>query len=421
MTRSFISCRQYGVPRGLGTADLLTAVQFERTQAIGRGGCFQTLAADIAGAFDKVSHLGVLHKMREMGVTGLALNWLLGYLSTRHLQVTICGRCSSLFPVRAGVPQGSIRGPTLFLIYVNDVHKCLAPGTDMGVYADDTTLYTIARSKNCTAAQSASLQQSLTSLHACGQKWKVQFEPTKSQCVTIFRHQPQQQPPSPVVSDQQVPHDHQLKLLGVLFDDQLSYRAHLRQVSLRANSRLGSLCRTSKYLSTAGQIRTYRGFVRPLLEYAQLAWMGAAPTHLHQLDRVQRRALHIIGPNTILQSLASRRHVTALSFPYKLLCMSGPDQLTAMVPPLHPPPGPARTRSNHRVQVRYAFQLSEQLPAAAPNFLRRVFPHCTVHTWNTLLPSLLSHAPCLKSLQSFKEAVNRYLRLTCWLWPTDSI
>ena len=78
--RSLLSCRHYGFRRGLGAADLLTALPFEGTQAIGSGGCIQALAADIAGAFDNVSHIGVLHKMREMGVTGLALSWLHDYL-----------------------------------------------------------------------------------------------------------------------------------------------------------------------------------------------------------------------------------------------------------------------------------------------------------------------------------------------------
>ena len=83
--------------------------------------------------------------------------------------------------------------------------------------------------------------------------------------------------------------------------------------------------------STLAQLAISRpttGLCGSLLEYAPLARMDAAPTHLHKLDRAQQRALHIIGPDAILQSVASRQHVADLSFLYKLLCMSGPDQLS---------------------------------------------------------------------------------------------
>ena len=109
-----------------------------------------------------------------------------------------------------------------------------------------------------------------------------------------------------------------------------------------------------------------------------LAWMGAAPSHLHQLDRVQRHSLHIIVQDAILLHHADIS-LNSASY-YKLICMFGPNQLTAMVPPLQLSPGPAWARSNHRVQARHAFQVSEQLPVAAPKFLRRGFPHCIVHT-----------------------------------------
>ena len=100
----------------------------------------------------------------------------------------------------------------------------------------------------------------------------------------------------PVLGDLQLRHDQQLKLLCVLFDYRLSYNAHLRQMSLRANSRLCLLCKTSEYLSTGGWITTYLAFLRPLLEYTILVWMGAATTYLHQLGHVQRRALPHHGP-----------------------------------------------------------------------------------------------------------------------------
>ena len=71
--------------------------------------------------------------------------------------------------------------------------------------------------------------------------------------------------------------------------------------------------------------------MRQVLEYAPLVWMGAASGHLRLLDRVQRCALHILGPGVLLQSLAARRLVAALS--YKLMCLAGPPQLTSLVPP----------------------------------------------------------------------------------------
>ena len=83
------------------------------------------LAGDIAGAFDKVSHVGVLHKLPAYGIDGTLHRWLTSYLSNRNLQAVVGSVNSQAFPVTAGVPQGSILGPTLFIVYVNDVPDVL--------------------------------------------------------------------------------------------------------------------------------------------------------------------------------------------------------------------------------------------------------------------------------------------------------
>ena len=177
----------------------------------------------------------------------------------------------------------------------------------------------------------------------------------------------------------------------------------------------------SKYLDTAGKLATYRGFIRPLLEYAHLAWIGAAKSHLQQLDRVQRRALHILGPGIVLQSLEARRMVGALTYLYKLMCPESPRMLTSLVPPLQPPPTCPRTRQDQELSQRHQHQLRDELPASAPNFLRRSFPFCAIAEWNSLQPSLLDRAPALKHMQSFKSNVHKLLRQREWVWATDSL
>ena len=99
------------------------------------------LDVDIAGAFDRVSHAGVLHQAGCCGVSGDLLIWLMSYLCDRHLKAMASGQESPLYPVKAGVHQASILGPTLFLMYVNSCEDEVPRGVKLAVYADDTTLY----------------------------------------------------------------------------------------------------------------------------------------------------------------------------------------------------------------------------------------------------------------------------------------
>ena len=138
-----------------------------------------TLAVDIAGAFDKVSHPGVLAKAQQCGIHGQLLAWLRSYLHDRNLTVVVGGQSSPLFPIKAGVPQGSLLGPTLFLLYVNDAEQCLAPGSSLAVYADDTTLYALIRNPDTIAAACNSLQASIDRLQTWGAQWKIKFEAIK--------------------------------------------------------------------------------------------------------------------------------------------------------------------------------------------------------------------------------------------------
>ena len=262
-----LSAHQFGFRRRLGTADLLTLLQHKWSSTIANRGSVHTLAVDIAGAFDKVSHEGALAKAQACGISGTLHTWLQDYLSNRYLRAVVCGQQSEVFPVKAGVPQGSILGPTLFVLYVNDCEDCLPGGSSLAVYADDTTLYKSLSSGDSIQNASSNLQQAVDAVAAWGSSWKIQFEPTKSQALTLSNHRPPIALPSIYFNNIPVAEEDEIKLLGVTFDRQLSFRSHLRNVSSKANQRLHFFKKVAQCPREVGSVQrlcpSYHGIQLP--------------------------------------------------------------------------------------------------------------------------------------------------------------
>ena len=389
-THTVLSRHQFGFRRGLGSSDLLTLLHHQWCRTAGEGGVVRILAADIAGAFDKVSHKGVLHKASSYGISGQLFSWLQSYLSDRRIKAVINGYESPLYPITAGVPQGSILGPTLFLLYVNDCEHHLSPGVGLAVYADDTTIYHCIPTP--TPDTASVLQTAVDALARWGRTCKITFEPTKSQVMTISHRTRTPDFPPVSFNDTLVSETSQLHLLGVTFDHQLSFRTHLRAVSNRGRSRLHFLRKCAPILDPRGRERVYKGFVRPLLEYSPLVWVGAPSTHIQLLDKVQQSALKIIHPQTWLYSLPLRRDVAALTYLYKLHYLPRDSPLRVMVPNKVPASRP-RPCTRALSRPRHAIQLAHNLPVRARNNTKRSFPAGVVDTWNDLPPPLLGSPP----------------------------
>ena len=133
---TFFSDFQYGCRSSRSTADLLTVVSDRITRAFKRSAA---VALDISKAFDRVWHVGLLHKFKSYGISGQIFGLISSFLSNRRLRVVLDGKSSQEYPVKAGVPQGSIHGPTLLLLYIND--PCDDVICNIAIYADDTTLH----------------------------------------------------------------------------------------------------------------------------------------------------------------------------------------------------------------------------------------------------------------------------------------
>ena len=130
---------QYGFRSSRSTADLLTVVSDRIARTFNRSGATRAVALDISKAFDRIWHAGLLHKLKSYGISGQMFGLISSFLSNRQLRVALDGKTSQEYPVNAGVPQGSVLGPTLFLLYINELPDDVI--FNIAIYADDTTLY----------------------------------------------------------------------------------------------------------------------------------------------------------------------------------------------------------------------------------------------------------------------------------------
>ena len=130
---------QYGFRSPRSTADLLTVVSDRIAGAFNRSRATRAVALDISKAFDRVPHAGLLYKLKLCKFSGQMFGLLFSFLNNRQLRVVVVGKSSQEYPVIAGVPQGSILAPTLFLLYINNLSDDFI--CDIAIYADGTTLF----------------------------------------------------------------------------------------------------------------------------------------------------------------------------------------------------------------------------------------------------------------------------------------
>ena len=134
----FFSDFQCGFRSSQSTADLLTVVSDRIARAFNRSGAHWAVAVDISKAFDKLWHADLLHKLKCFGISGQIFCLISSFLSNRQLQLVLDENSSQEYLVNVGVPQGSILGSTLSLLYINDLPDIIC---DFAIYADNTTLY----------------------------------------------------------------------------------------------------------------------------------------------------------------------------------------------------------------------------------------------------------------------------------------
>ena len=388
---------QFGYRKGLGTVDALLTFSTDIQAALRDGMEVRAVAIDFSAAFDKVNHQGILFNLQNIGVGGKFLELCRSFLSNRRQYVSVDGCRSPSSDVVSGVPQGSVLGPLFFTLYTASMLRglsCLHVA-----YADDTTIYVVVPKPADRTAASLRLSNDLNFIRDWCLQWGMELNPSKTKSIVFSRSRTiHPQHPELVLSSTTIGNVDKLKLLGVAFDEKLTFEHHLRNISSVVSRKVGIIRKCwQTYQDDALVLKCFYAFLLPFFEYCSVVWLSAAPSHLNMLFRIFVSA-GFIARTTI--SLEHRRQVASLCLFFKI--MNNPNH------PMHSRlPGPAnplrRTRRAQRLNSRAL------VSALSPNSVQfnRTFLPSAIEVWNFLPQSIVDSL----TMEKFKHKVNRHMLL----------
>ena len=324
-----IGKHQFAYARNSSTTVALIKAVDSWKMAIDSGEKVVSAFLDLRKAFDIIDHNTLLNKMRNNGVTGIELKWFNSHLKERYQYVSCGGEESSKRSISHGVPQGSILGPTLFNIHVNDICK-VCRNTNVFLYADDTELH--ATSSEINIAERL-VNEDLTNIANWWRQNGLISNHKKCEVMLIgSRHTTTTSRDLEISLDGNLlKQTNSVKYLGVNIDHNLSWNTHVHAISRRVYPRLKLLNRISKYLTRSVLLRIYKQTILPLMDYGCIVWGDCGKQNAQYLERLQNQAMRIIlsanhktctqhmRSKLTLLSLSSRRRFLRLQLVFKII------------------------------------------------------------------------------------------------------
>jgi hypothetical protein len=298
MRESVIECldpNQFGGIHGSSTVmALLKMVNYIAKSTDDTSNTVRMLLCDFSKAFDLVDHNILINKFSSMGVHDSLIKWSANFLRNRSQQVKIGSHVSNIVKMKAGCPQGTLLGPLAFVTYINDL---CPPGEIMTIkFVDDTTLlHSFGPDEN-----GSSLQGVMEYLSQWAHDNKMRFNVGKTREMVFNFQRNKCDLPKLVIDGAEIEQVSEAKLLGVIIRSDLKWNSHISMIIKKANKRLHllRLCKRAG-IKSSDLVMIYTSLVRSVLEYCCAVWHTALPKYLHNdLERIQKRALLIIYPNT---------------------------------------------------------------------------------------------------------------------------
>ena len=316
---------QHGFVKGRSCTSQLLLVYHDIGRILDRGGQVDIIYLDFSKAFDCVPHNLLLYKLRmQFGISNELLDWILSYLTSRSQRVLIDGKMSDFIPVTSGVPQGSILGPLLFLLYINDMPT--VSNSPTALFADDSKCFRpVSSTADCDV-----LQNDLDNFYAWSQTWRMSFNSSKCEVMSFSRSR------NPTLFNYQMNNVDLKRVnvftdLGISIDFKLGYSNHVDRIASKASRVCGMVKRAVGFRApTKVKLTLFNSYARPILETSSQVWSPHYKRSILKIESVQRSMSKFILNDFIssysvrcrelnILPLCYRREIADLIFAFKIL------------------------------------------------------------------------------------------------------
>ena len=283
-SRGILHDEQFGFRRGHSTTHALHKSVDFITKSMSDGKHVLGIFIDLSKAFDTLDHQILLHKLFNYGIRGPAHALLTSYLNDRQQYVDFNGVSSDILGIKYGVPQGSILGPLLFLLYMNDIFNCyVSPNVKFVLYADDTNIFVVGPSKESTFHKANEVLDYVTTFMRCNllhinmsKCCYIHFRPPYESDETCARVRPfadeTDKSRSIFINGTCIHKVTSTKFLGIIIDDKLNWKPHLKYLTNKLRSITGAICRIRKSVPADLYLKIYKALFESHLTYGITVW-----------------------------------------------------------------------------------------------------------------------------------------------------
>ena len=289
---SILYHQQSGFRKKHSTQTAITDVTDYILSNMDNGNLTGAVYLDLKKAFDTVDLESLLFKLQCLGIGGDELKWFNNYINDRRQCVQHATSVSEKLPISCGVPQGSILGPTLFTLFLNDIVTSVSHAKIV-LYADDTILLFSAKT---TCDIKSILNGDLKNVSAWFQRNKLHLN-TKKCKWTLFGSEKRLSKislPEICIGEENMEHVTNYKYFGVQLDSNLKWESHIELLCSKVRQRLGVLKRTRDYLDQATALKLYNALVMPLIDYCDVTYSTCSSKYLKKIERLMLRGGKIV-------------------------------------------------------------------------------------------------------------------------------